>query len=100
MYYSSSTFSVVLRCKDLNHVKRKILLTLWESHDRKYSIQLIVVVGGSCFDILLTTMEDWFSSKQFGKDAANCPDICQRNKTKYTLDPGIHFLIKTVNKRL
>ena len=51
---------------------------MWESHDVEDSVQLVMMVWITRFDILLTTVEDRFWCQKLSKNAPNSPDICSQ----------------------
>ena len=53
-------------------------LTLWESHDIEYSVQLVVMVGVTSLNVLLSAVENRLRGEQLGKDAADGPNICKQ----------------------
>merc|ERR1719222_162586 len=51
------------------------VLLLGEAHHVKDPVQLVMVIRVACLDVLLPTMEDWFTGKKFSKDTTDCPNV-------------------------
>ena len=50
------------------------------AHDTKDAIQLVVMIGTTRLHVLLTTVEYGFKGQQLGKDTANGPNICKKER--------------------
>nr|CAD7406861.1 unnamed protein product [Timema poppensis] len=74
--FSLGSLEVLEECGMFRHLLDVLPFLLErEAHHIEYPVQLVVMVRIAGFDVLLTTVEDWFRGQQLSKYTAYSPDI-------------------------